>query len=164
MASRSRVVDDLGNRWANLTVEEEEEEVRNVMASLWRPEKGMALEGTPWTFNKIPLIIERLKEGDNPRSCALNTMEIWVQFYHRLFDEPLESIVKPYGLFMKAPNRRQGRQIGARWLRDSMGKPVEGLSDDSSAAGNSQMSRRTNPRIMEMDVGSSGNQGVINLM
>ncbi|KAM6553201.1 hypothetical protein CsatB_013963 [Cannabis sativa] len=269
-------MEDLGNRWADLNVDDEEDagfmfdqveglmddfdarwclvgrllsdklidfdSVRNVMGSLWRPGNGMyvkeletnkylfqffhevdinrALEGTPWTFNKIiPLIIKRLKEGDNPRLCVLNTMEIWVQVYdlqvgfksehvlrvvgayigkfvsfcpknftriwrfyfrvwvlihidrplkrrmkiyknneewywanfkyervptfcficgvivgiyfttildlltiighsekfcHRLFEESLESIVKSYGLFMKAPDRKQHRQIGAR--------------------------------------------------
>ncbi|KAM6542132.1 hypothetical protein CsatB_006579 [Cannabis sativa] len=211
--------------------------VRNVMASLWRPVKGMfvkelefnrflfqffheldinrVLEGTPWTFNKIPLIIQRLKLGENPRLVPLNTMEIWVQVYDlrvgfqsdrvlracgdyigqfvsscpknysgiwreylrvrvlinidkplkrrmkiyftkedyfwanfkyervptfcficgilghgerfcpRVFDGPLEKVVKPYGLFMKAPDRRSQKQIGARWLRDNMARPLQ---------------------------------------
>ncbi|XP_060971235.1 uncharacterized protein LOC133037758 [Cannabis sativa] len=211
--------------------------VRNVMASLWRPVKGMfvkelefnrflfqffheldinrVLEGTPWTFNKIPLIVQRLKLGENPRLVPLNTMEIWVQVYDlrvgfqsdrvlracgtyigqfvsscpknyagiwreylrvrvliniekplkrrmkiyytkedyfwanfkyervptfcficgilghnerfcpRVFDGPIEKVVKPYGLFMKAPDRRSQKQIGARWLRDNMARPLQ---------------------------------------
>lgn len=77
--------------------------VRNMMAGLCRPGKELyvkelesnlylfqffhevdiqrVLEGTPWIINKIPLIIERLKEGENPRTLALNTMVIWVQVY-----------------------------------------------------------------------------------
>lgn len=212
------------------------EAVRNVMAALWRPGKGMfvkeldmnrylfqffhevdiqrVMEGAPWTFNKIPLIIERLHVGVNPRTLPLNTMEVWVQVYdlkvgfmsekvlkavggyigtfvsscpknftgiwrdylrvrvlinvnkplkrrmkifykkeewlwanfkyeriptfcficgvighsekfcHKLFDAPEETIARPYGLFMKAPDRRNNKQIGARWLRDSMAQPL----------------------------------------
>ncbi|XP_062089189.1 uncharacterized protein LOC133795749 [Humulus lupulus] len=214
------------------------ESLRNVLAALWRPVKGMyvkeletnrylfqffheidisrVLEGTPWTFNRAPLILERLKEGDNPRMMPLNTMEIWVQVYnlragfmsdrvlkacgdfigkfvsscpknytgiwreylrvrvclniekplkrrmkifytkvdffwvefkyervptfcficgivghsekfcHQFFDAPEETLSKPYGLFMKAPDRRPNKQIGAKWLRDSMARPLVG--------------------------------------
>uniref|UniRef100_A0A803P5H9 Zinc knuckle CX2CX4HX4C domain-containing protein n=1 Tax=Cannabis sativa TaxID=3483 RepID=A0A803P5H9_CANSA len=183
---------------------------------------GRVLDGTPWTFNKSPLIVERLKEGENPRNKALNTMEIWVQVYNlevgfrsdrvlqgvgayigqyvsscpknfagiwrdyfrvrvlinvekplkrrmriyknkvewfwanfkyervptfcficgiighserfcdRFFEESANTIAKPYGLFMKAPDRRQSKQIGARWLRDNMGQPVEGVAGHST--------------------------------
>ncbi|KAM6561714.1 hypothetical protein CsatA_030953 [Cannabis sativa] len=219
--------------------------LRNVMASLWRPGKGMyvkeletnrflfqffhevdigrVLEGTPWTFNKSLLLVERIQGGENPRTKSLNSMEIWVQVYnleigfrsdrvlqgvgayigkyvsscpknfagiwrdyfrvrvqinvekplkrrmriyknktewfwadfkyervptfcficgtighsekfcHRLFDEPIETIAKPYGMFMKAPDRRQGKQIGARWLRDNMGQPMGSFAGQSSS-------------------------------
>ncbi|KAK1401431.1 hypothetical protein POM88_001036 [Heracleum sosnowskyi] len=50
--------------------------------------------------------------------------EVDARFCHKLFDEPLESILKPYGVFMKAPDRRNNKQIGGRWLRDSMGQPL----------------------------------------
>ncbi|XP_062080236.1 uncharacterized protein At4g02000-like [Humulus lupulus] len=157
------------------------------------------MEGTPWTFNIALVILERLKEGENPRGVPLNSMEIWVQVYnlragfmsdrvlkacgdfigqfmascsknytgvwreylrvrvrfnidkhlkrkmkilysktdffwfdfkyerlpsfcficgilghsekfcHRLFDSPEEEIAKPYGLFMRAPDRRPNK-------------------------------------------------------
>lgn len=92
------------------------EAVRNVMAALWRPGKGMfvkeldvnrylfqffhevdiqrTIEGTPWTFNKIPLVIERLKHGENPRTLPLNTMEIWVQVYDLKIGFMSEKVLK----------------------------------------------------------------------
>lgn len=39
------------------------------------------LEGSPWAFNKIPLIIEMLQSGVSPRTLPLITREIWVQVY-----------------------------------------------------------------------------------
>ncbi|XP_030485436.2 uncharacterized protein LOC115702118 [Cannabis sativa] len=246
------LVDDFDGRWClvgKLLADRpaDFDSLRNVMASLWRPGKGMyvkeletnkylfqffhevdigrVLEGTPWTFNKNPLIVERLKEGENPRNKALNTMEMWVQVYnlevgfrsdrvlqgvgayigqyvsscpknfagiwrdyfrvrvlinvekplkrrmriyknkvewfwanfkyervptfcficgiighserfcHRLFEESANTIAKPYGMFMKAPDRRQSKQIGARWLRDNMGQPLEGVAGHSSTVG-----------------------------
>lgn len=41
------------------------------------------------------------------------------RFCHRLFDTPAEEIVKPYGVWMRAPDRKQSKQIGSKWLRDS---------------------------------------------
>ncbi|XP_030483377.2 uncharacterized protein LOC115699973 [Cannabis sativa] len=246
---RKTIVDDFDGRWylvGKLLSDRptDFDSLRNVLALLWRPGRGMyvkeletnrylfqffhevdisrVLEGTPWTFNRNPLVVERLKEGKNPRNKPLNTMEIWVQVYnlevgyrsdrvlqgvgvyigtyvsscpknfagiwrdyfrvrvlinvekplkrrmriyknkvewfwanfkyervltfcficgiighserfcHRLFEESLETIAKPYGLFMEAPDRRQSRQIGARWLRDNMGQPLEAGADQYS--------------------------------
>ena len=39
------------------------------------------LEGSPWTFNQIPLLLERLTEGDNPRLLPINLLDVWVQVY-----------------------------------------------------------------------------------
>lgn len=77
--------------------------LRNVMATLWRPVKGLfikelefnkyifqfihdldisrVIEGTTWTFNNIPLIQERLQDGENSREIVLNTMAIKIQVY-----------------------------------------------------------------------------------
>lgn len=35
-----------------------------------------------------------------------------------LFDTPESEIVKPYGVWMRAPLRRQTKLTGAKWLRD----------------------------------------------
>ncbi|KAK1399253.1 hypothetical protein POM88_009116 [Heracleum sosnowskyi] len=47
------------------------------------------------------------------------------RFCDKLFDEPLKTIAKPYGFFMKAPNCWNNRQIGARCLRDNMAQPLD---------------------------------------
>ncbi|XP_060961861.1 uncharacterized protein LOC133032058 [Cannabis sativa] len=76
---------------------------QNIMADLWKPGKGMyvkiieqnrflfqffheidiqrVLTGSPWTYDRKQLIIERLKKGDNPRTIALNKLDIWVQIH-----------------------------------------------------------------------------------
>lgn len=79
------------------------EALRDVMATLWRPVKGLVVkeitanrylfqffheldmqrveEGTPWTFNRVPLILDRFQLGENPKDKKLNTMALWVQVH-----------------------------------------------------------------------------------
>lgn len=209
---------------------------KNVMAALWRPVKGLGvkdldhnwylfqfwhemdisrvLDGSPWTFNRIPLLLCRLKEGDDPQEIVVNSLEVWVQvfdlkagfksdvvlkacgdfigkflyscpknysgiwkdylrirvqisvdqplrrrlkigrghqdwfwanfkyeriptfcfvcgilghsekFFPKVFEENYVDEGKPYGMFMRALDRRQQRQIGARWLRDDFDQPT----------------------------------------
>ncbi|XP_074324082.1 uncharacterized protein LOC141661000 [Apium graveolens] len=73
------------------------------MAALWKPGKGVyikeldtnlylfqffhevdvkrVMEGCPWSFNRRALVMAHLKEGENPRSVDLNSMELWVQVH-----------------------------------------------------------------------------------
>ncbi|KAK1360188.1 hypothetical protein POM88_044662 [Heracleum sosnowskyi] len=39
------------------------------------------MEGCPWSFNRRALVMSRLKDGENPRSVVLNSLELWVQVY-----------------------------------------------------------------------------------
>lgn len=77
--------------------------MQDKMASLWRPGRGVyvkeletnryifqfyheidirrVIEGSPWTFGRHQLVIERLKPGDDPRSIALNSLDLWVQLH-----------------------------------------------------------------------------------
>ena len=77
--------------------------MQHKMASLWRPGRGLyvkqlegnrflfqfyheidikrVMEGSPWMFGRFHLIMERLKEGDNPRTMAINNLDIWVQLH-----------------------------------------------------------------------------------
>lgn len=77
--------------------------MQHKMASLWRPERGLyvkplesnrfifqfyheidikrVIEGNHWTFERFHLVFTRLKEGDNPRTVAINSMDIWVQLH-----------------------------------------------------------------------------------
>ncbi|XP_060961727.1 uncharacterized protein LOC133031948 [Cannabis sativa] len=76
---------------------------QNMIADLWKPGKGMyikileqnrflfqfyheidikrVLAGSPWTYDRKQLIIERLKQGENPRTIPLNNLDIWVQVH-----------------------------------------------------------------------------------
>ncbi|KAF4354538.1 hypothetical protein F8388_022260 [Cannabis sativa] len=72
------------------------------IAALWKPSHGMyvkqlqpnkfvfqfnherdithAIEGSPWTYNRVQVIIERLMPAMDLRALRLNTLDIWVQF------------------------------------------------------------------------------------
>lgn len=74
------------------------------MASLWRPGKVLyvkqlesnrflyqfyheldvkrVMEGSPWTFGRFHLVLERLKEGDDPCTMAINNLHIMVQLHN----------------------------------------------------------------------------------
>uniref|UniRef100_A0A803QJ80 Reverse transcriptase domain-containing protein n=1 Tax=Cannabis sativa TaxID=3483 RepID=A0A803QJ80_CANSA len=77
--------------------------MQNKLAALWRPKRGLyvklldsnrflfqffheidivrVIEGSPWTFNRVVLIFQRLKEGDSPREIVLKELDIWVQLH-----------------------------------------------------------------------------------
>ncbi|KAF4377086.1 hypothetical protein F8388_017490 [Cannabis sativa] len=77
--------------------------MQHKMTSLWRPVRGLfakelepnlflfqfyhdmdidrVMEGSPWTFDRIPLIFDRLKPGENPRCVTPITLEFWVQVH-----------------------------------------------------------------------------------
>lgn len=77
--------------------------MQQTLAALWKPGMGVyikdmepnlflfqfyhevdvrrVMEGCPWSFNRRALLMRRLKEGENPRSVELNTMDLWVQVY-----------------------------------------------------------------------------------
>lgn len=39
------------------------------------------LRGSPWTFDRKQIIIQRLKEWENPKELPLNRLEMWVQIH-----------------------------------------------------------------------------------
>lgn len=52
------------------------------------------LRGSPWTFDKKQLIIQRLKEGDNPKEMTLNRLEMWVQIHDLQVGFMSEKVIK----------------------------------------------------------------------
>ncbi|KAK1387792.1 hypothetical protein POM88_015970 [Heracleum sosnowskyi] len=38
-------------------------------------------EGSPWTFGRFHLVLERLKDGDNPRTVEIKEIDLWVQLH-----------------------------------------------------------------------------------
>ncbi|XP_060972000.1 uncharacterized protein LOC115703869 [Cannabis sativa] len=104
--------------------------MQNKIATLWQPGRGLyvkeldsnlflfqfyhevdierVIEGSPWTFDRAPLIFERVKSGENPRSIPL------------LFEVPREQIVQEYNLDLKAAPRRRNYADGSRWLKSGL--------------------------------------------
>ncbi|KAM6559477.1 hypothetical protein CsatA_028716 [Cannabis sativa] len=254
--------------------------LQNIMADLWKPGKGMyvkileqnrflfqfyheidirrVINGSPWTYDRKQLIIERLKPGGNPKNVMLNTLDMWVQihdlqsgfrtekaileagrfigeyleadpnnftgvwreyfrvrvrinitiplkrrmkfrrrgndsffyanfkyeevptfcficgllghsenFCSKLYDTPADEIVKPYGLWMKAPNRRQNFLTASPWLRS--GKTATQASNevptDEAININSPSQFAPEPKnkshLMESDRDISVNEGIV---
>lgn len=79
------------------------EKMQHSLASLWKPGKGVyirslepnlflfqfyhevdisrVIEGSPWTYDRMQLVFERLNEGDNPRMLQINKLDFWVQLH-----------------------------------------------------------------------------------
>uniref|UniRef100_A0A803NGP6 DUF4283 domain-containing protein n=1 Tax=Cannabis sativa TaxID=3483 RepID=A0A803NGP6_CANSA len=96
--------------------------MQHKMASLWRPGRGMTvkeldpnlylfqfyheidiervIEGSPWTFDRVPLIFARLKERDDPRSVVLNKIDFWVQLHGLKTGFMSEIVVKQLGNYI----------------------------------------------------------------
>uniref|UniRef100_A0A803NYV8 DUF4283 domain-containing protein n=1 Tax=Cannabis sativa TaxID=3483 RepID=A0A803NYV8_CANSA len=141
--------------------------MRHMMASLFQPGKGMyvkelkpnrylfqfyheidlerVIEGSPWTFNRIQFVFERLHYGQDPRSLTINHLDIWVQVHGLMpgfkSDHVLRELGNYIGTFVKTdPKNFQGiwrdylqvrvtldisvplkrprnHLIGAKWLR-----------------------------------------------
>lgn len=53
------------------------------------------------------------------------------KFCAKLFEEPLETIEKPYGAFMRAEPRRRSHTIGSKWLRSGVSGPGKSTVVDS---------------------------------
>uniref|UniRef100_A0A803QI56 Reverse transcriptase n=1 Tax=Cannabis sativa TaxID=3483 RepID=A0A803QI56_CANSA len=96
--------------------------MQNKMATLWQPGRGMyvkeldsnlflfqfyhevdidrVIEGSPWTFDRVPLIFERLKQGEDPRMITLNKLDFWVQIHNLTTGFMLERVVRDLGNYV----------------------------------------------------------------
>ncbi|XP_030479412.2 uncharacterized protein LOC115696660 [Cannabis sativa] len=96
--------------------------MQHKMASLWRPVRGLfvkeldpnrflfqfyhemdierVIEGSPWTFDRVPLVFERLKSGDNPRMVVLNHLDFWVQLHEMTSGFKSVTVVKDIGNYI----------------------------------------------------------------
>ncbi|XP_062099844.1 uncharacterized protein LOC133805696 [Humulus lupulus] len=240
------------------------QQMQHMMVAFWRPGRGMyvkelennlylfqfyhevdirrVIEGSPWTFDRMQLVFECLKEGDNPRQITLNRLDIWVQihdlqpslmservvkdvgnsvvtfvesdpnnftgvrrvylrvrvklnndipikrrmkirksgsdwfwvtfkyeyiptfcficgiighskrFCDKLFDTPLEQIVKPYGAWMRVASRRQNKMIGSKWLRSGSSSQASFIDDGHSDGGNRGVNLNMEGGVMSGDL------------
>ncbi|KAF4388094.1 hypothetical protein F8388_014777 [Cannabis sativa] len=74
------------------------------------------------------------------------------RFFSKLFEMPIEEIVKPYGIFMRAQPRRRYNLVGSQWLRDgeeSEGAFVGRSNSSSVALGGRSPARPTNVVVGE---------------
>ncbi|XP_030505209.1 uncharacterized protein LOC115720192 [Cannabis sativa] len=67
------------------------------------------IDGSPWTFDRAPLIFERLKQGENPRMVPLNRLDFWVQLHNLesgfMTESTVRNVVNHVGTFLKSdPN------------------------------------------------------------
>ncbi|KAF4364324.1 hypothetical protein G4B88_003652 [Cannabis sativa] len=108
---------------------------QNIMADLWKPGKGIfikrleqnrflfqfyheidiqrVLDGSPWTYDRKQLLIERLKPGENPRAININTLDMWVQIHELRSGFKTEWVIREAGRYIgqyvqSDPNNFQG--------------------------------------------------------
>ncbi|XP_060965472.1 uncharacterized protein LOC133034398 [Cannabis sativa] len=95
------------------------DKMQNILASLWQPGMGMfvkkleenrflfqfyhevdiqrVINGSPWTFDRMQLIIQRLPVGGDPNLIQLNHLDIWVQIHDVKPDCMKEATVRGIG-------------------------------------------------------------------
>ncbi|XP_060973894.1 uncharacterized protein LOC133039105 [Cannabis sativa] len=96
--------------------------MQNKIATLWQPGRGLyvkelepnlflfqfyhevdierVIEGSPWTFDRAPLIFERVKQGENPRQVVLSHLELWVQIHNMVTGFMSERIIQGIGNYI----------------------------------------------------------------
>ncbi|XP_060960598.1 uncharacterized protein LOC133031177 [Cannabis sativa] len=96
--------------------------MRHTLASLWQPGKGVyvkeldtnrylfqfyheidiqtVIDGSPWTFNRMPLVFYRLKRGEDPRVVPLHELDMWVQLHDLKYGFMSEWVVKHAGNYV----------------------------------------------------------------
>uniref|UniRef100_A0A803PW73 Reverse transcriptase n=1 Tax=Cannabis sativa TaxID=3483 RepID=A0A803PW73_CANSA len=109
--------------------------MQHKMASLWQPNRGLyvkelnpnhflfqfyheiditrVVDGNPWTFDRTPLIFERVKPGENPRQISLNRLDVWIQCHDMktgfMSESTLRHMANYIGAFVKSdPNNFAG--------------------------------------------------------
>ncbi|KAL8106993.1 hypothetical protein AgCh_023700 [Apium graveolens] len=59
------------------------------------------------TFGRFHLVLERLKDGDNPRTMAINKLDIWVQLHGMTAGFMSQRVVKDVGNYIDIPVKRR---------------------------------------------------------
>lgn len=59
------------------------------------------IKGSPWTFDRIQLIFEHLKEEENPKSVVLNRLDVWMQLHEMTVRLMYERVVRDIGNFVE---------------------------------------------------------------
>ncbi|XP_030497870.2 uncharacterized protein LOC115713529 [Cannabis sativa] len=111
--------------------------MRHMMASLWQPGKGVyikeldtnrylfqfyheidvqvVIDGSPWTFNRIPLIFHRLKRGEDPKLVRLHHLNLWVQIHNLKTGYMLEEVVRRAGDYVGKFVKNDPKNFNGIW-------------------------------------------------
>uniref|UniRef100_A0A803PI32 Reverse transcriptase domain-containing protein n=1 Tax=Cannabis sativa TaxID=3483 RepID=A0A803PI32_CANSA len=111
--------------------------MRHMMASLWQPGKGVyireldtnrylfqfyhelniqsVVDGSPWTFNKCPLVFHRLRKGEDPKVVQLHKMEFWVQLHDLKSGFMMEKVVKSAGDYVGGYVKSDPKNFNGLW-------------------------------------------------
>ncbi|KAM6600189.1 hypothetical protein CsatA_019798 [Cannabis sativa] len=111
--------------------------MRHMMASLWQPGKGVyireldtnrylfqfyheidiqaVIDGSPWTFNRIPLIFHRLKRGEDPKMVRLHCLDLWVQIHDLKTGYMLEKVVRKAGDYVGKFVKTDAKNFNGIW-------------------------------------------------
>lgn len=95
---------------------------QNMMACIWKPGKGMmvkelgnncylfqffheldvekVIDGGPWNYQQIPIILHELQPNENPRRVELTKLLVWVQIHNVPSGYQSEQVVKDVGNFL----------------------------------------------------------------
>ncbi|XP_060968426.1 uncharacterized protein LOC133035982 [Cannabis sativa] len=111
--------------------------MRHMMASLWQPGKGVyireldtnrylfqfyheldvqaVVDGSPWTFNKCPLVFHRLRKGENPKVVLLHKMDFWVQIHDLKSGFMMEKVVRSAGEYVGGYIKSDPKNFNGLW-------------------------------------------------
>ncbi|WOG81854.1 hypothetical protein DCAR_0101008 [Daucus carota subsp. sativus] len=130
------------------------EKMQHSMATLWKPGKGVyikrlepnlflfqfnhevdinrVIEGSPWTYDRMQLVFERLKEGDNPRFVEINKLDFWVQLHDLQPGFMSERVCKEVGNYIGEFLESDGNNFIGVWrdylrirVRMQIDKPIK---------------------------------------
>ncbi|XP_030495046.2 uncharacterized protein LOC115710833 [Cannabis sativa] len=111
--------------------------MRHLMASLWQPGKGVfikelgtnrylfqffheldvqtVIDGSPWTFNRSPLVFRRLNKGEDPKEVALHKLDFWVQIHDLKSGYMLEKVVRSAGAYIGTYVKSDPKNFNGIW-------------------------------------------------
>ena len=98
--------------------------------------------GVPWRFRNDAVLVDELKEGDDPETVKFTTIPIWAQFrnipFYLLSKELARDLGKRIGQFISIDNNARG-DICAKFIRARVRLPID--RDGSHLKMRSQMKK-----------------------
>ncbi|XP_060965178.1 uncharacterized protein LOC133034161 [Cannabis sativa] len=91
---------------------------QNKFATLWQPGRvdiERVIKGSPWTFNRAPLIFEWVKHGENPRNIPLLKLELWVQLHNMTVGFMSERVIQGVGNYIGAFVKSDPNNFSGVW-------------------------------------------------